>query len=265
MSDSSTIKINPAKNSDLEFEVMIQGIDDTNIPSVKFVITSEADQCDYAFKCKRIDGEKFKWIAKLPALTHVKESTVPFHVEVVVDGYYFEPAQGNVILVTDPSVKFQPLVSKPTVTTSFTVKQEEDKPKKVDESEITGQYAPTNGLLTPEEDPMHSSVKTADAMKNDEHINHARIEDISSSVLPGETTDPEPQVGNNEEEEFDPRRVADTIVKSTFGSVKKPETRGTLFARDKSGKPVVKGLDTPANKAAKAANAAKVKEILKKD
>lgn len=289
MSDATTIKINPAKNSDLEFDVMIQGIDDINIPAVRFVITSEVAQCDYAFRCKRVEGEKYKWVASLPALEHVKESTVPFHVEVIVDGYYFEPAQGTVILVTDPTVKFQPSVSKPTVTTSFVVKQSEDKPvetakdtnlsgKQAEEDEqVNAQYSnnisPSNTLLTPEEEPTKSSVKTAQATKDDQSIDHTRLSDLGSSVTPGETTDPEPQRGNNypsgeegdegDEREFNPKRIAESIVRKTVGgSAQRPQTQGTLFQRDKAGNIQVKGIDTPNAKATKAANAQKVKDIL---
>lgn len=241
---------------------MIQGMDDMNVPVVRFVITSEAAQCDYSFSCKRVEGEKNKWCAKLPALLHVKESTVKFHVEVIVDGYYFEPAQGSVTLVTDPTVKFTPSVSKPTVTTSFTVRQEPDEKKDEEDEEITGQYAPTNALLKPEFPPPETHV----ANKDDEHVDYSKIDAISSEVVPGEG-DPYPPRAPDEgdEDDFDPRRVAESIVRKTFGSgAAKPATQGTLFKRDKDGKTVIEGLDSPAGKAEKALKAAKVREILGK-
>jgi hypothetical protein len=281
MSDATTITINPAKNSDLEFDVMIQGLDNVDPPIVKFVITSESAGCDYAFRCKRVEGEdtKHRWLAKLPALQHIKESSVKFHVEVIVEGYYFEPAQGSVTLINDPAVKFQPSVSKPKVTTSFTVRQDEDeKPAKKDVKEasgggeITGQYAPTNGLLKPEFPPPQSHVKVGQAEKDDEHIDHTKLDDIASHVVPGETTDPEPQHGNNvadevlddEVNDFDPKRVAEDIVRNTFGTgLTRPQKPGSLFGRRADGSAIVEGLDTPAEKIAKAAKATKVREILK--
>lgn len=266
MSEASTIKINPSKNSDLEFDVMIQGIDDINIPVVKFVITSEAAGCDYAFRCKRVDGDKNKWLAKLPALAHIKENSVKFHVEVIIDGYYFEPAHGDVYLVTDPSVKFQPTASKPSVTTSFTVKQDKDPTIQVAEDQelpntIPGDNSPTNALLKPEaEAAKHSGKSRALPDKED-----TTIEDLSSHVTPGSSSAVVislPEKNEDEDEEFDPKRVAESIVKNTFGAVQKPLIPGTLFKRDGTGKTVIDGLDSPATKAEKTAKAEKVKKIL---
>lgn len=273
MADASTIKINPAKSSDLEFDVMIQGMDDTNLPVVKFVLSSDSAGYDLAFKCSKVDGEQHKWVARLPVLTHLKDNTVKFHVEVIIDGYYFEPAQGEVTLVTDPSVKFQPTATKPTVTTSFTVRQsdddkkDDDKDKDEEDEQITGQYAPTNSLLKPEEEPTQGSVKTAQVGNNDEHIDISKISDIASSVTPGETTDPLPQPTDDEgdESDFDPRRIAETIVKNTFGAgLQRPATQGALFKRTADGRPVVEGLESPADRAKKKQKEARVKEILGK-
>lgn len=266
MSKASTIKLNPNKGSDLEFDVVIQGIDDADPPVVKFVITSNSAGCGYTFTCSKVTGEKDKWLVKLPELTHIKEESPPFHVEVIVDGYYFQPAEGTITFVGDPTVKFAAQPSKPSVTTSFTVKERDDKKETVKESDITGQYAPTNGLLKTEFPPPESHAKTPGTEANDETIDPVKLDDIASSVLPGETTDPEPESSENDEDlpEFDPRRVAEAIVKNTFGSIKKPTTQGTLFKRDLSGRPVVVGLDSAADKLEKAEKAAKVKQILSK-
>lgn len=263
-----TIKINPTKPCELEFDVTIQGLEDTTKPVVRFVLSS-SEGFDCSFPCQPSDDSK--WVAKMPPMHHLKDNSVPFRVEVIVDGYYFEPAQGTAYLVTDPSVKFQPTVSKPTVSTSFTVKQEGEskRDKKVEEAAsaatITGQYAPTNDLLKPEEEPKQGSVKTAQAEKDDQNIDHTRLSDISSSVLPGETTDPEPVPGREDDEDvFDPKKIAENIVRKTVGKVEKPTAPGKLFKRGKDGRPVVAGLDTPAEKIEKVNKAAKVKEILGK-
>lgn len=291
MADEPSIKINPAKKSELEFEVIIQGIDKINIPLVRFVISSEAESCDYCFRCTKIDDVQDMWLAKLPVLTHLKESTHKFHVEVIVDGYYFEPAQGTLLLVTDPSVKFQPTVSKPVVKTTFTVKQDEEpkkqeKPKeqkkdKGDEiveamggGEITGQYAPTNDLLKKEMPPKQSTRKTAQAEVYDQDINKAELDDITNNFVPGEATDPPPQDDGKDDDEnreedlvrdmtFDPRKVAENIVRSTMGNIEKPKKQGTLFKRTASGKPIVEGWKNAEVEAEKAERAKKVKEILK--
>jgi hypothetical protein len=242
MSDASTIKINPAKKSDLEFDVMIQGVDDTAPPTVRFVITSEAQQCDYSFKCSRIDGEEYKWVAKLPALTQVQESNVPFRVEVIVDGYYFEPAAGTVMLVTDPSVKFQPSVSKPKVTTSFTVKQDDDKPAEPKKPAKVKEAVEEAVTLPEIVDPV---IETPAPVE--EIVMEQPIEIVPPAV----------------EEAFNPSTIAQNIVRSTIGkSIERPATRGQLFKRSQDGKAVVAGIESPADKAAKRAKEARVKEIL---
>ena len=64
---------------------------------------------------------------KLPKLTHINSDVAPFRVEVIIDGYYFEPAQGEMTFIKSPDVQFKKSEAKrPSVTTSFVVKQEED-------------------------------------------------------------------------------------------------------------------------------------------
>lgn len=262
----STIKINPNKACELEFDVTIQGLEDSTVPTVRFVLGgSQGFEC--SFPCTTNDD---KWIAKMPPMPFLKDNSVKFRVEVIVDGYYFEPAIGVVYLVSDPSVKFQPSVSKPTVTTSFTVKQESEPNKKAEEDEqLSPQYSsdPSPNQKSDDVELTHTNGQKTLSPKNDEHIDHTRIEDISSYVIPGESTDPEPQHGNNptegDEEGFDAKRIADSIIQSTLGRSQKPNVPGTLFPRDGAGKPIVNGLDTPASKQTKADNAKKVRDILK--
>lgn len=259
----TTLKINPASNAELEFDVMVQGIDDKTPPEVRFVV--ETEQYDRMFKCTRVAEEKHKWCAKLPAMKDLKQDSCSFRVEVVVDGYFFVPAKGTLSLVRDPDVKFQTESTRPSVTTSFTVKQEDTVSQPVEEAsgggEVTGQYAPTNALLKPEYEPPRSHMKQPGTEKDDEHI------DITALGLPvpGQTTDVQPEGSNSHElvGEFDPREVAERIIKDKVGAVKRPQARGTLFKRDGAGKPLIDGIDTPDQKRAREEKSARVKEILK--
>lgn len=270
MADTS-LKINPAKSSDIQFDVTIQGLD-SSLPEVRFVITSESDGCNHSFRCVKVKGEKTKWMATLPKLEWIGEDQCNFHLEVIVDGYYFEPAHGKVVLLSNPDVKFETAASRPVVEAAFSVNQS------LDEVEITGQYAPTNSLLVPEEEPKQSAIKSGeqgDVYKMDNNVDRTRLKDIGSKVTPGPGSTNEPQEGNNDPEEnseeddtdiiepFDPRRVAQNIMRSTVGSgAKAPTTKGSLFKRDAHGRPMIAGLDTPEQREAKAANAAKVRDIL---
>lgn len=271
MAQDSTITINPSKRSDLEFDVIIQGMDDiSNIPLVRFVMTSESLECDCSFRCKKIEGEKHKWIAKLPVLSHIKENTLSFHVEVIIDGYYFEPAGGLATLVADPVVKFQPTVGKPTVSTSFTVKQTDEEVSVVESGATSdlGQIAPTTALLKPEYDPdfEEGNVKIQDAPKFDQLVDTTRLSDVGTPTVPGPGAKNEPQDDGKTDDEnnaFDARTIADSIVRTVRGKTVAPTGRGSLLRRDQQGNAVVAGLDTPATALAKATNATRVKEILK--
>jgi hypothetical protein len=303
----NNIQINPKKSSELEFDVVISGIDATNIPVVRFVIS--AGDCDYSFKCGKIEGEKSKWIAKMPPLSHIKTETAPFRVEVIIDDYYFEPAEGEITFITAPEVKFTSKnTPKPSVTASFTVKQEEEEKeepkkkagtgkyftkdevrahgkKKVAEDlqeatsgggEITGMYAPNNSLLKPEEDPTKNGRMRGDTSVNDEFTDEDRLsldkaEEIGTPS-PGEgrayqQEDGKPREGKivppEEDEEFDPKKVAEDIVKSALGKLPKATVKGTLFKRDSSGKTVIKGLESEKTTQTLKDNAQKVKDILK--
>lgn len=268
MSDT-VIKINPNKPSELEFEVSVQGNEDADAPIVRIVLEGTKNFLS-VFPCEQIADTKSKWIARLPKLTHIESHEVNFFVEVIVDGYYFQPASGVVQMLTNPTVQLATSKknTKPTITTSFSVKQ--DKPVTeseyddvVDPQKVDAQYSsdasPTNQLLVPEFEPPQGDAKANNASVLDQFVEPTTIDDLGDAVIPGDTeVDPVETV-----EPYDPKKVAESILKSTVGSVQAPTTKGTLFARDAvTGKPKIKGLDTPAERAVREANAKKVKDIL---
>lgn len=259
MSDS-LITINPAKPSVLDFEVTIQGIDDGTIPTVRFVIADMLDNCDYAFNCKKIEGEKHGWSVKLPALPDVKVSTAKFHVEVIIDGYYFEPAEGNMTFVAASDVSFaKKTAARPSVTAAFVVKQD-DEPAKVAESaagsagDISDMSAPTTQNLHPEFDPTIGQHKDPEDAADPQSVDPT---EIASSFTPGQS-----RRDADIEQPFDAKAVATEIVKRTVGNVQKPEKQGSLFKRGSTGKTAIPGLEDRETKKTQTDRAAKVKEIL---
>lgn len=297
MTEENTIRLNPNKSSQLEFDVMISGLENI-LPVVRFVIVDVADQVDWVVKCKKLDGSK--WQASFPAFENMKLNTCKFQVEVIVDEYYFQPAAGEIIFINTPDVSFKPKAGpKPTVTTSFVVKQDEEpveekpktkaapKPKatpktkatpkkKVTEAsagDITGQYAPTNDLLKTEEDPSFAqgNVKTAQAELDDEYIDTARLDGITDEVIPGSGHEYAQDDGKDDDveddlvtSEYDPKKVAEGILKDAFGKVKAPTLRGSLFKRDADGKILVPGLENKKQKQESDDRNQKVRDILGK-
>lgn len=260
MSEEAQISLNPSKPSKLEFEVKIQGLDDM-VPAVRFVLMNVGDNMNFSFVCEQTD-EAHGWIAKLPTLTQITLDSVKFRVEVIVDGYYFEPASGELSFVRTPDVKMSKnKENRPTVTTSFKVHQDDPIKESSGGGEVTGQIAPTNQLLKPEFEPKTSASVTP---VEDEYIDMdkiqpiANISDIASSVTPG--------TGNHDDSidtsVFDPKQVAKDIVSRTVGKVERPNTKGSLFRRTSSGKALVPGLEDQETQQTQQSNAEKVKRIL---
>ena len=255
MSDEATISLNPAKTSELDFEVTVQGLDDDEPPVVRFVIVGDESNYDHSFRCTRIEDEKHGWNVKLPVLDHIPGDTASFRVEVIVDGYYFEPAQGEIAFIKKPDIKIggKKKAARPTVTTSFKVKQEDEAVEEAAAGEITGQPQITNTLLVPEEEPVQGGPVRP---QEDENIDHEKLSDIASSVTPGQGTDDSGMAAV-----FDPKSTAQSIVARTIGNVQRPEKPGSLFNR-RNGKTAIPGLEDADTKAKQQAKASKVKEIL---
>jgi hypothetical protein len=286
MAEENSIKINPTKPTEYEFDVMIQGIDVTLVPLVRFVIIG--DVCDESYRCSRVADEKSKWVVKLPVLTHIKAESTKFRVEVIVDDYYFEPAQGEITFVSASDVHFKDKPSKkPSVTTKIVdepKKAEEPKAAKVKESaektvdeamnggggaEITGRYAPNNSLLTPEEDPTENGRMKGDSSVNDEFTDPNRLDpEIVELNKINDIADDHP-LGDGKQypqedgkDGFDARDIASKIIKDSMGNLKAPAKKGSLFKRGEDGKPIIAGFESVQTKQEQARKAAKVKEIL---
>lgn len=260
MADEATISLNPSKPSELDFEVTIQGLDDDELPIVRFVVIGDNTNYDHSFRCTKIEDEKHGWSVKLPTLDHIEGDSSSFRVEVIVDGYYFEPAQGEISFIKKPDIKIgKKKSSRPTVTTSFKVKQE-DEPvaEAAGGGDITGQPQITNTLLTPEEEPKQAGPVRPPEDENIDYdkLNPAKVTDIASSVTPGQGTSDSGLAAD-----FDPKAAAADIIARTIGKVQRPDKKGSLLNR-RDGKAAIPGLEDAATKREQEAKAAKVKEIL---
>lgn len=269
--ENNTLQINPTKPTIIDFDVMISGLENI-APSVRFVIHKVRDDVDWMFQCVKLEGTK--WQVSFPSFEDIKLNSCKFSVEVIVDEFYFKPAEGEILFVSS-NVSFTPKSGvKPNVTASFKVKQEEKpkKPtkKKVDEAsggpEVTGQFAPNNDLLKPEEDPedTQGKVKTAQAEVDDQFIDKSRLDDITDEMVPGEGEQYPQEDEKEDEDEFDPRKVAETIIRSTVSPISPSSKRGSLFQRDASGKIIVPGLESPSQKQRLSEKEQRVREILGK-
>lgn len=274
--EKNIIKINPSKSSTLEFEVTVSGVDNI-LPKVRFVIKKVQDGVDWCVECKKLDNNK--WEAKFPSFS-TKSSSTQFNIEVIVDEYFFIPAEGTINFITAPDVSFAKQPAKPTVSTSFVVKQDNDpipKKTKIKEAsgggEVTGQYAPTNSLLVPEEDPSYtySRAKTAQAEVYDQYIDRDKVfrddienddRDFFGDMTPGQGYQ-YPQPDNKKE--FDARDIAGNIIKQTIGNnIKTNSKPGSLFKRDHNGNIHIPGLENVQQKQSMLDKESKIRAILNK-
>lgn len=210
---------------------------------------------DHSFRCTKSADEKHGWSVKLPSLTHIDGDQASFRVEVIVDGYYFEPAQGEIAFIRQPDIKIgtKKKANRPTVTTSFKVKQDDEQVAEAAAGEITGQPQITNTLLVPEEEPKQAGIVRP---QEDENIDYGKIKDVASSVTPGQGTD-----DSGLAMAFDPKSAAADIVARTIGKIQRPDKKGALFNR-RDGRANIPGLESADVKREQAEKTAKIKEIL---
>lgn len=109
----NVVSIIKGRENELEFDIVIQNVKYSEA-AVRFVI--EATPMHFSFTCEHRGADK--WTVVIPPLPDTKETTFPFHFEVIVDKYYFEPHSGTVKIVAEPTVKnskVQPSTAEPVV------------------------------------------------------------------------------------------------------------------------------------------------------
>jgi hypothetical protein len=233
--DAIDININITKKAKIEFAVHIQGVGDDGDMVVRMVLKDTDLGGDLSFTCEPLDEES-QWCVEFPPLAEVlKRNSYPFVLEVLVDGYYFAPAEGSITCISAPSVDLTAKKKKkPSVKASFVVKQEDTEPVTEQVSQgagtATDSTSPTTALLSPE--------------------------------LPPDDVEPLTQA---EKDKYDPSEVAEQIIRKQMKKVQAPTEKGFLFSRTGDGKAHVEGLETKEAKQLMTEKAAKVKQILSGD
>jgi len=124
----SVIKINPAKKTDLDFEVNVVTNCAEDTPCVRFSIELVEEQQWLSLVCIKDDDTK-RWKASIPPLTPIVDRPeYPFVLEVIVEDYYFVPAKGILEPVQSPSVDLNQQ-QKPSVDVTFDTEEKKDKKK----------------------------------------------------------------------------------------------------------------------------------------
>jgi len=96
----TSVSITNSRENELQFDISVEGTDVSEMRA-RFVI--ETDDVNYSFDCKQGD-EAAKWVVKIPALPQLKSGTYDFYVEIITNGYYFDPYKGKVDVTPEPTV-----------------------------------------------------------------------------------------------------------------------------------------------------------------
>lgn len=149
----NVVTINNTKETEFNFDINIKGIspeDLRGLSKVRFVI-EDVNDYNLTFKCERreLEQETTSWYVKIPALTQLKRTSYTFHIEVIVDGFYFEPASGPLYIVSTPNIE----MAKEKESTSPTSNTDTIPEQHGGQVDMTDTLTPSNSLLTTEFPP----------------------------------------------------------------------------------------------------------------
>jgi len=97
---TESISIVKTRDNELEFDINITGAQKKE-PVVRLVI--EDRKVHYSFDCTNPDGDK--WLVGIPPLPQLTRKAYPFRLEVIIDGYFFEPYRKTMSVIPEPVVK----------------------------------------------------------------------------------------------------------------------------------------------------------------
>jgi len=97
---TESISIVKTRDNELEFDINITGAQKRE-PVVRLVI--EDRNVHYSFACTNPDGNK--WLVAIPPLPQLTRKAYPFRLEVIIDGYFFEPYRKTMSVIPEPVVK----------------------------------------------------------------------------------------------------------------------------------------------------------------
>jgi len=115
------VTINNTKENTFELNVSVQGL---STPDIRVWFTISANGMDICFACER-EGSGDKWICKVPPLPFIDRTAYPCSLQVVGDGYYFEPFNGTLNVVGNAEI----YSTKPENVTVKPANRQADKPK----------------------------------------------------------------------------------------------------------------------------------------
>lgn len=177
------VSIRHQKENVLEFELTIEGVEGKD-PIVKLVIQGNSISLGFGATKK----EKTTWQVKIPKLSILEKTAYPFHIEVLVDGYYFEAFKGTVNVLGSAEI----YSSEPKNITIQPSKQEKPSaPKKEDSSKKS--TTKSEEQSSKKKEPPKEVKTPVEKKKTNENVHtiEKSIEQIANDLLKQHKFDPE--------------------------------------------------------------------------
>jgi len=97
---SALVSITNIQDNELQFDIAVKGTAVSDM-RVRFVIAYGA--VSFSYVCKQ-GTEAAQWIVQIPKPDYIDGGSYDFRVEIITNGYYFEPYKGTVHVSSEPSV-----------------------------------------------------------------------------------------------------------------------------------------------------------------
>ena len=143
------ISIVKTRDNELEFDINITGAQKKE-PVVRLII--ENGKVNYTFDCTNLTGDK--WVCAIPPMPQLTKKAYPFRLEVIIDGYFFEPYRKTINIIPEPVVKSGKVAEKHPETPVVKDKEETEKtpaPKKKAPVKKRTEAKPAKRVVTKEE------------------------------------------------------------------------------------------------------------------
>lgn len=237
----SAIAINFVTGQSVQFDVSIEGLDD-NTPDVRFVISGATVGYDVTLPCEHVDDNT--WVVEVPKLPVKKAATLSFKIEIVVDGYYFVPAKGEIKATTGPTVS----VKNTKVTAIQTIAAESTSHVDLPIS--------SSSVSSAVDDPSVDAAREVEEVVPVEYIDSTaphieelpvvETDEVADYVSqPAELTQLSEMLEASPAPTFNPKDAAQRAIQSVLGGVVvRPERPGSVLTRDAKGRVVGAGVET---------------------
>ena len=221
----NVITIVNTRANPLDFDIAIQGVDSKDA-QVKFVI--ETNPVQFGFPCTRGEGEK--WHVELPPLPQIEQVSYNFHIEIVVDGYFFEPYRGTINVTAEPTVNASEVSkARPSVTVTAgpgieaPVPVEEEKEDKSVDLDALAEKIISKKKSQPQPKKVVKEPTVSESEK-DKLVRAAIAKFAAEPVeLPHKEEEEQPEIVEEVEEEITPKKPVKSNLAGAIEKLDNPE------------------------------------------